>query len=256
MKPTVLIIDANKELRELLSSLLSRNSYRVESLGDTRDVLDFLAEKPVDLIVSDVNFPHVDGFELGRRIRSDPAIADIPLIYLTARAALEDEFEGYLAGCDAYLTKPFRARELLGAIDQVLQRRDVKSSGRLAATQEVGRVLAVIPQSREQLVNAAARQAGYELQLERELDKALSRLDRERFHLLVCEIDGTSRIPVLVREFMAHFGLAMPVVFLHRGEEPPSAQKFTRRIPVRVPTTPAQLAEIMKKAVADFSDRP
>ena len=90
-------------------------------------VLDFLAEKPIDLIVSDVRTSG-ESYELVKEIRSDPATADIPLVYLTSQTSLEDEFEAYLSGADAFITKPFRARDLLATIDDVLNRTETAMS--------------------------------------------------------------------------------------------------------------------------------
>src|SRR5690606_24967669 len=122
-----------------------------------------LEEHQVDVIVSDVRLPDQDGLSLVRQVRGDPASADIPIVLLTAMNAIEDEFDGYLAGADAYMTKPFRARELLTVIDKVLNRKAAPVGGtRRGNGDEVARVLAVVSEDRRRMVAAAMKLCGYE----------------------------------------------------------------------------------------------
>ncbi|MBK8206503.1 MAG: response regulator [Planctomycetes bacterium] len=257
-KPTVLLIDENPAVAEIITALLTRNGYQVEVLTTGEKVHDLLGQREVDVIVSDVRGTSLDGIELARRVRNDPATADIPIILLTAMASIEDEFEGYLAGADAYMTKPFRARELLAAIDNVLNRRTVStSSGRLAVVQDVARVLAVVADERHRMVTAAMRQAGFELDYETELARAMSRIDRERFHLLICDTARDPQAVGEVREFLSHFALAIPVIFLHpRGAAPVLPLNDPQFHSLKVPATPAALAELVRKAILDFGGPP
>lgn len=257
-KPTVLLIDDNAAVAEIIQALLVRNGYDVEALRSGDRVYALLAQREIDVIVSDVRMPGLNGLELARKVRNDPATADIPIILLTALSSMEDEFEGYLAGADAYMTKPFRARELLAAIDNVLNRRTVStSSGRLAVVQDVARVLAVVADERHRMVSAGMRQAGFELDYETDLGRALARIDRERFQLLICDTARDSQAVGQVREFLSHFALAIPVIFLHpRGASPVLPLNDPQFRALKVPATPAELAEIVKKAILDFGGPP
>ena len=257
MRPTVLLIDSNEAVTEIVTALLSRNGYGVEVLRSGEGVLDFLAEKPVDVIVSDLQDSGA-GHELVRSIRSDAATADIPLVYLTALGTLEDEFEAYLSGADAYITKPFRARDLLATIDNVLNRKPLNtSSGRLAVVQDVARVLACVADDRQRLVRQGMKQAGFELDFETALDRAFSRIDRERFHLLICDTTKDPNAVAQVREFVSHFALAIPIVFLYAKDDPPRvAANDPQFVTLRVPTTPGDLAEKVRKAIVDFGGLP
>lgn len=257
MQPTVLLIDENVAVTEIVQALLMRNGYTVEVRTSSADVLDILAAKPIDLIVSDVRTSG-EGFELVKEIRSDPATADIPLVYLTSQTSLEDEFEAYLSGADAFITKPFRARDLLATIDDVLNRKPMNtSSGRLAVVQDVARVLACVGDERYRLLRQAMKQAGFELDFEADLARAFSRIDRERFHLLICDTTKDPTAVKDVREFVSHFALAIPVVFLHRKEEPPRVPaNNTQFKSVRVPSTPGELAEVVRKAIVEFGGLP
>lgn len=258
MTPTVLLIDENDAVTEIVKALLLRNGYSVEVLRPGANVLEYLAEKPVDVIVSDVQSGNGNAYQLARSIRSDPATADIPLVYLTAGASLEDEFEAYLSGADAFITKPFRARDLLAAIDNVLNRKPLStSSGRLAVVQEVARVLACVADERHRLVRQAMKQAGFELDFETALDRAFSRIDRERFHLLICDITKDPGAIAQVREFVSHFALAIPVVFLHGKDQAPRVPANDPQfVTLRLPATPVELAEKVRKAMLEFGGLP
>jgi DNA-binding response OmpR family regulator len=258
MTPTVLLIDENEAVTSIVKALLVRNGYSVEVLSPGADVMQYLAEKPVDVIVSDAQAGNGNAYHLARSIRSDPATADIPLVYLTAGASLEDEFEAYLSGADAFITKPFRARDLLAAVDNVLHRKPIStSSGRLAVVQEVARVLACVPDERHRLVRQAMKQAGFELEFEMHLDRAFSRIDRERFHLLICDITKDPDAAAQVREFVSHFALAIPVVLLHgKGQAPRAPANDPQFVTVRLPATTVELAEKVRKAILDFGGPP
>ncbi|MBZ0137976.1 MAG: response regulator [Planctomycetes bacterium] len=257
MRPTVLLIDENVAVTEIVQALLARNGYAVEVRRSGAGVMDLLVDKPIDVIVSDLRTSG-DGYELAKTIRSDPATADIPLVYLTSRTSLEDEFEAYLSGADAFITKPFRARDLLATIDNVLNRKPMNtSSGRLAVVQDVARVLACIDDERHRLMRQAMKQAGFELDFEADLARAFSRIDRERFHLLVCDITKDPGAVKDVREFVSHFALAIPVVFLHGKDAPPRVPANDPQFAaVRVPATPGEVAAVVRKAIVEFGGLP
>jgi len=258
MRPSVLLIDENEAVADIVRALLTRNGYSVEVMRSSEGVLEMLAEKPVDVIVTDVAAGGTLAHQLARSIRSDPATADIPLVYLTALSTLEDEFEAYLSGADAYITKPFRARDLLATIDNVLHRKPMRtSSGRLATVQDVARVLACVGPERQRLARQAMKQAGCELEFESDLPRAFSRVDRERFHLLVCDTAKDAEAVAQVQEFVSHFALAIPVLFLHRkGETAPLPENQRQFHVLRMPATAAELAEQVRKAIADFGGKP
>src|SRR6185437_14364451 len=88
------------------------------------------AQRP-DLILSDVMMPHVDGFGLLQRLRASPALRDVPVILLSARAGDEARIEGLDAGADDYLVKPFSARELVTRVGALLERRRERQTANL-----------------------------------------------------------------------------------------------------------------------------
>lgn len=252
MRHKLLIIDQSRELAQILGALLPRNSYQAEFVADTEQALDRLAQDGFDAVVSDVNPPEVDGFALGRRIRENPLTADIPIIYLTALNTVEDEFQGYLSGADAWITKPFRARDLLAKLDEVLHRANrPSSSGRLAAVRDAGRVIAAVTGPRARLLRAACRKAFCELEVVPQLDVAMSRADREKFDLMVCESQPTGDVQQQVGQFLEHFGLALPVLFLLEHTQPlpgPAQRRRALRLPATVDEVAKALGDVLRES--------
>ncbi len=113
--PTVWVVDDNADMRAYVSVLLAPHA-NVVSFPDAELVLDALTEQVPDLVLSDVMLPGRSGLALLAAVRSDPAIAEVPVILLSARAGEEATIEGLQAGADDYLVKPFTARELISRI--------------------------------------------------------------------------------------------------------------------------------------------
>ncbi|MDC1141968.1 response regulator [Planctomycetota bacterium] len=217
MRPTVLLVDTNSSVSDIVRTLLQRNAYNVRVLGEPEDVMPMLSEQTVDVIVTDVVMPTLNGFELGKRLRDDPATADIPLIYLTALDSLEDEFEGYLSGGDAYLTKPFKADDLLKAIQRVLDGEQKKSvTSRFTGA---SRIMCVVPTPVTKALTRATQGTGLDLHFELDLAQAFRRIDREQFRVFVVDASGEPDVVNQVQEFLSHFDLSVPVVFLTTVEK-------------------------------------
>ncbi|WP_019447774.1 response regulator [Cupriavidus sp. BIS7] len=117
----VLIVDDDREIRELVSSYLTKNGLRVTMAPDGRHMRQFLEANTVDLIVLDIMMPGDDGLVLCRELRAGKHKAT-PVLMLTARDDETDRIIGLEMGADDYLTKPFAARELLARIKAVLRR--------------------------------------------------------------------------------------------------------------------------------------
>ena len=118
--PRVLVADDNLDMRRYIERLLN-GQYRVETVPDGEAALAALRQRMPDLILTDVMMPRLDGFGLLRALRCDPRTAGVPVILLSARAGEESRVEGMQAGADAYLVKPFSARELLALVGALLQ---------------------------------------------------------------------------------------------------------------------------------------
>ena len=117
----ILVVDDDREIRDLVSSYLRKNGLRVDVAPDGRHMRAFLEANTVDLIVLDLMMPGDDGLVLCRELRAGKHKAT-PVIMLTARGDETDRIIGLEMGADDYLAKPFAARELLARIKSVLRR--------------------------------------------------------------------------------------------------------------------------------------
>lgn len=118
---TVLVVDDNADMRTYLTRLLSP-IWRVRTCSNGEEALAAVAEQLPDVVLTDVMMPRVDGFELLRRLRADEATRQVPVIMLTARAGQEAAVEGFAAGVDDYLPKPFQAAELIARLRVAIER--------------------------------------------------------------------------------------------------------------------------------------
>ena len=116
----ILVADDDPAVRESLKRSLAFNGYEVTLAQDGAATLDAVSSSPPDLILLDVNMPHVDGLEVCRRLRA--AGNDLPVLMLTARVEVGDRVMGLDAGADDYLPKPFSLEELLARIRALLRR--------------------------------------------------------------------------------------------------------------------------------------
>jgi len=123
--PVVLLVEDNDDLRNFLASRLLRR-YRVETAADGAAGLAAARRLQPDIVVSDVMMAGMDGYELCRRLRADPAFAAVPVLLLTARAGSEAVAEGLEVGADDYVVKPFALRELEARIAAHLRARQTE----------------------------------------------------------------------------------------------------------------------------------
>jgi diguanylate cyclase (GGDEF)-like protein len=113
---TVMIIEDHPDQRELLEIVLQKEGYRVITAANGVEALERLAKEPVKVILSDVMMPKMDGFELMRKIRSNPEFKNVYIILITARIQERDRVQGLDLGADDYITKPFSFSELLARV--------------------------------------------------------------------------------------------------------------------------------------------
>lgn len=138
----ILLADDNADMRDYVSRLLS-DRYEVVAVADGQAAWNAIQERVPDLVLSDVMMPVLDGFELLRRIRANPATQEIPVVLLSARAGEEARIEGLEATADDYIVKPFSARELLATVDAHRKTIDIRRESREAE-------LRLVEQLREQ----------------------------------------------------------------------------------------------------------
>jgi two-component system OmpR family response regulator len=124
--PHILIVDDDREIRDLLSRFLARHGLRASAARDGREMSALLSEHAVDLVVLDLMLPGEDGLSLCRTLRARSAL---PVIMLTAMGEEIDRIVGLEMGADDYLAKPFNPRELLARIRAVLRRAGAPGGG-------------------------------------------------------------------------------------------------------------------------------
>jgi Response regulators consisting of a CheY-like receiver domain and a winged-helix DNA-binding domain len=122
---TVLVVESRREQRELLVLVLQRENYRVIFAEDGIEALDKLASDRVDIMLSDVTLPRMNGFDLVRIIRSNLRFRDLYFIFVTAKVFEADIAKGFELGADDYVLKPYSFKELMARVrvgKRVIQR--------------------------------------------------------------------------------------------------------------------------------------
>jgi DNA-binding response OmpR family regulator len=126
----ILVIEDDPDIALSLRLKLERDGgFEVQTAHDGAEGLRLALDRPPDLVLLDVNLPGMDGFEVCRRLREEPATAATPVIMLTARIGESDRVAGLDLGADDYITKPFSPKEALARIRAVLRRSDRSEEG-------------------------------------------------------------------------------------------------------------------------------
>jgi two-component system, cell cycle response regulator DivK len=118
---TILHVEDNELNRKIIRDLLRRTSYRLIEAPDGEAAVAIAKEQPPDLVLMDVQLPRISGIEATRRLRGEPATADIPIIAITSFALSGDEKRAKDAGASAYLAKPYSPFALLEMIRRLLE---------------------------------------------------------------------------------------------------------------------------------------
>jgi DNA-binding response OmpR family regulator len=113
----ILIADDDEDVRETITFNLQMLGYQVTGVGNGEDALRVARQMVPELIILDLMMPELNGFEVLASLRGHPATREVPVVVLSARAADADVWEGWKAGADYYITKPFVLDELIHFID-------------------------------------------------------------------------------------------------------------------------------------------
>ena len=122
MKKNLLLVDDDFRLRQSISDYLFNEGFNVVCSCTGKDALVVLQERRIDLIITDIVMPILDGYGLIKSLHSNSDLSRIPVIFLTAKGMTNDKIKGYDLGCSAYLTKPFNPNELLSIIRNLLNK--------------------------------------------------------------------------------------------------------------------------------------
>jgi len=118
----ILVLDDEPDVTELLEYKLEQENYTVEVLNDPLQFISKVREFEPDLMILDIMMPELNGLQLCRIARSDPAMKEIPIVFLTAKGEAEDRVKGLETGADDYVSKPFNTKELLLRVSNILGR--------------------------------------------------------------------------------------------------------------------------------------
>src|SRR6516225_4681138 len=113
MNKRILVVEDQPDNRRILRDLLTSAGYEIIEAENGQEALEVVARERPNLILMDIQLPLLDGYEVTRRIKADPALRSIPIIAITSYALSGDESKARAAGCDAYVAKPYNSRALL-----------------------------------------------------------------------------------------------------------------------------------------------
>jgi len=122
MPASILIADDYDDNRELLRLMLAPDGYTIREARDGREAVSSARAETPCLVLMDLSMPHLDGWGALRELRADPRTRNVPCVAVTAFASDEDRRRALDAGFDAYLAKPFRARDLTEMVERLLAR--------------------------------------------------------------------------------------------------------------------------------------
>lgn len=127
---TVLVVEDDEKMNYIVSAKLEEQGYRVRHCGNPMEAFDVMDQEKVDLIVSDIMMPEMDGFEFAAEVRRFDK--QIPILYMTAKSDIASKKRGFSLGIDDYMVKPIDLSELVMRVEALLRRANIASSRELA----------------------------------------------------------------------------------------------------------------------------
>ena len=122
MSKCILVVEGQKDNRQIIRDTLAGSDYQITEAEDGEQALAAVAKQRPDLILMGIQLPIMDGYEVARRIKADPALRSIPIIAVTSFALDGEEQTARAAGCDDYVPEPYSPRDLLAKIRQYMPR--------------------------------------------------------------------------------------------------------------------------------------
>ena len=125
----ILVVEDNKNLRKLMTTYLKKSNYETLEAEDGEKALDIMDKHHVDLIISDIMMPNMDGYELAKELRG--ANYMLPILMVTAKETIDDKREGFLSGVDDYMVKPVDMDEMVLRVGVLLRRANIVNQRKL-----------------------------------------------------------------------------------------------------------------------------
>lgn len=125
----ILLVEDNKNIRKLMTAYLRKSSYDVYEAENGEDALDVLDRQHIDLMISDIMMPKMDGYELTKELRD--AGYTFPILFVTAKDSIDDKREGFLLGVDDYMVKPIDMDEMILRVGVLLRRANIVNQRKL-----------------------------------------------------------------------------------------------------------------------------
>ena len=146
MAAQLLLVDDEPGLREAVKDYLQESGFTVQVASNAREGWELLQQNTPDLLISDIMMPQVDGYQFLKQVREDPRFKRLPVVFLTAKGMTTDRIQGYQAGVDAYLPKPFDPDELVAIVENLLERRAATQPGEDGETPDIAELANQIAQ--------------------------------------------------------------------------------------------------------------
>ncbi len=182
----ILVVEDSRVQSEALRLNLERRGHHVRLAMDGVEALAAVRQQPPALIISDIDMPNMNGYELCRAIKDDAQLRSIPVILLTSLVEPEDIFRGLEAGADNYLTKPFDEETLDSRIEHVLANRQLRRQHQTKRGVEViySRRKRQINSDREQILDLLMSSLDNAMQRHKRLEQRVAELEQERQQLI------------------------------------------------------------------------
>jgi two-component system, chemotaxis family, chemotaxis protein CheY len=121
MAKVIMTVDDSSSVRQMVAFTLREAGYNVLEASDGQDALTKIGGNPINMLITDLNMPNMDGISLIKNVRSNPATKFIPIIMLTTESQANKKMEGKAAGATGWIVKPFQQEQLLGVVQKVLR---------------------------------------------------------------------------------------------------------------------------------------
>jgi len=165
VNPRITVIEDEAGIAEVLRYNLEKEGFRVDTRARGDEALEAIRADPPDLLLLDLMLPGMDGLELTRALKRDPATARVPILMLTARSDEVDRIVGLELGADDYVSKPFSPREVVLRVKAVLRRRQPAEEEAAGEVRELGQIRLDVPAHRAWIAGEEAALTATEFRL-------------------------------------------------------------------------------------------